>query len=61
MIGDDAARRRTLAALAGYDAIVFVNHEPFSAAARGLPQAAVPPSELSDLHARAWRHCPEPR
>jgi len=29
MMGDDAARRRTLAALAGYDAIVFVNHEPF--------------------------------
>jgi len=29
MTGDDAAHRRTLAALAGYDAIVFVNHEPF--------------------------------
>jgi hypothetical protein len=29
MDGDDEARRQTLAALAGYDAIVFVNHEPF--------------------------------
>ena len=26
---ENAARRRTLAALAGYDAVVFVNHEPF--------------------------------
>ena len=29
MVGDDAARRHTLAALAGYDAIVFVDREPF--------------------------------
>ena len=26
--GDDAARRRALAGLAGYDAIVFISHEP---------------------------------
>src|SRR5437763_9949480 len=27
--GDEAARRHAIEALAGYDAIVFVNHEPF--------------------------------
>jgi hypothetical protein len=58
MGGDDEARRQTLASLAGYDAIVFVNHEPFQAAARGLPQAAVPAADLSDLHAPARRRLP---
>jgi hypothetical protein len=61
MGGDDEARRQTLASLAGYDAIVFVNHEPFQLPREDClkPLFRRPTFQIFTLQHGAG--CPEPR